>query len=325
MLNERLCPACDQPILTTNPRAIYCSRACCDRIAARRVRERATGKPVRPRAAPIDETYLRHAYLELGLGSPAIGAALGCNRATVRNYLHRYNIPLRPIGTGSPATRKYTPINVTGFTNLQDDWHAYWVGFLAADGSVQRTHVAVKLAAVDYDHLVKLRDGLGSNLPVKRIPNGGQPAASLTLSGAPLLTALAQWGVVPNKTLSLSFPTYLPPALLPAYIRGYFDGDGTLMQRVRAGRVETVVRFTCGNQSFLQALQQALSGYGVRTLTPYTNRGSNAHVLPVACEKANLRRFLALLYQGATVALDRKVAIARSIWGEGEPWPMLWR
>lgn len=39
---------------------------------------------------------------------------------------------------------------------------------------------------------------------------------------------LSKHGCVPNKSLILKFPTTLPNELVNDFIRGYFDGDGSV-------------------------------------------------------------------------------------------------
>jgi LAGLIDADG DNA endonuclease family protein len=139
----------------------------------------------------------------------------------------------------------------------------------------------------------------------------------LTLCSRPLVEALAQWGVVPNKTLTMSWPDHLPAARMPAYIRGYFDGDGTVYQRQRSSPnstwQETVCRFISGSVLFLDGLEQELTKRGIRTRKRYRNQGSNAHVLPLSGTRQNLLAFASLIYDGSTVALARKQAIFESL------------
>src|SRR6266567_4323157 len=124
-------------------------------------------------------------------------------------------------------------------------------------------------------------------------------------------------GIVPNKTLTMPWPSHLPPDMVPAYIRGYFDGDGTLMQRHRVqpntSWTETICRFTSGNPAFLDGLEQELISRGIGVLKRYRNQNSNAYVLPLSGRRENLLAFVDMIYQGSTVSLERKRLIFESL------------
>jgi hypothetical protein len=128
-----------------------------------------------------------------------------------------------------------------------------------------------------------------------------------------LVSVLGYWGIVPNKTFNMSWPEHLPPDLIPAYIRGYFDGDGTVFTRYRSRPTgqypETVCRFISGSVPFLEALQAELNKRQIATRAIYRNQKTNAFVLPLSTQRENLLAFSALVYRDCTVCLERKRAI----------------
>ena len=269
-------------------------------------------------AGLLTETFLYQEYVERGRTPTAIAAEVGVTRGTIRNYLLHYGISLRGVGH---HVRKYPPVDSAGFVDLATDGHAYWVGFLAADGYIRANgsdwEVHIRLKAVDVRHLEVLKDGLHAEAPIQYVPNQGYPAAQIILRSRPLVEALAQWGIVPNKTLTMPWPDHLPAARISAYIRGYFDGDGTIYQRQRSSRnstwQETVCRFISGSALFLDGLEQELNRRGIRTSKRYRNQESNAYVLPLSGKHQNLLAFASLIYDGSTVALARKQAIFESL------------
>ena len=60
-----------------------------------------------------------------------------------------------------------------------------------------------------------------------------------------------------NKSLSVEFPK-IPIEYLEDFIRGYFDGDGSVMN-LKNNRLNSA--FTCGNKKFLQELLSVLKQY----------------------------------------------------------------
>lgn len=206
--------------------------------------------------------------------------------------------------------RRYPLITGTGFANPSTDWDAYWIGFIAADGGIHGNMLRIRLAARDVDHLYTFRAGMRLENPVRVVPNGGYPAAQIEVSSAQLVADLARWGVTPRKGLVQPFPADFPAPLLPAFLRGYFDGNGTIMWRTRVTSAgnnwqEVVLRFSLGSPAFFEGLQCALAAYHIQMNHPYRGTGA-ARVLPIATSDGNARRFAALLYTGATIYLHRK-------------------
>ena len=266
----------------------------------------------------LTESYLQQAYVEQERTLEAISAEIGVSRETLRGRLQQYDIPIRPKGY---HLRRYKTIDSTGFVKLTTDWHAYWIGFCAADGYIRSNDreqaLHLRLKASDADHLNALKEGLCADAPVQYLPNGGYPAAQLILRDEALVQALIQWGVTPNKSKTLSWPESLPDTLAPAYIRGYFDGDGTVYHRQRRSANsrwrETVCRFISGSVPFLTRLADELSQRGIQVRKIYRNQKSNTYVLPLSGTRSNLIAFAALMYEGSSVALERKRAVFETL------------
>jgi DNA-binding transcriptional regulator WhiA len=228
---------------------------------------------------------------------------------------HLFNI--RPDLRG--RKRKYPePTNLDGFRGPDSDWHAYWLGFIAADGCVftegksgRHSVVRVKLHRRDHDLLENLRAGLGTTVEVKKqmVKGGTYPVSNLEFNSQAFVDVLKPWGIVQNKSLTIPFPR-MDDEHMRAFIRGYFDGNGTVMIRSRKAvvgtRPEYVLRFTTGSLDFICGLTSALNRFGIETLKAYRNGKSEALVLPVSCIPANLRAFCSLIYDNASVWLDRK-------------------
>jgi LAGLIDADG-like domain len=266
----------------------------------------------------LTEDFLRQRYLQERQSTTSLSKELGIPVDSVRNYLKRFQVPIR---TSRESRHKF--VDSSGFNDLLTDWHAYWAGFIAADGcvfvdarrkNVERVQIILKIS--DVDHLQNLQRGLKTSVPVT-LYNGQRKVAKLILYDHDLVKALAKWGIVPNKTLTMPWPTHLPLPAIPAYIRGYFDGDGTVYQRHRSqpgtSWTETVCRFIPGSVSFLEGLEQELHKQGIQTNRIYRNQNTNAFVLPLSTKRENLLVFSDLIYTNCTVCLERKQAIFREM------------
>jgi len=250
----------------------------------------------------LTQVALQRAYVDRRQRASTVASELGVSRQSVLNYLRGYGLSVREPGE---LRRRYTLCNAGPFADPQTDWHAYWLGFLAADGCVftanGRYLVRLRLKDSDVDHVRNFARGTGSNAPVTTRDGYAQ----VEYFDRELVGALARWGIVPSKTLTIGLPCDFPQHLLPAYIRGYFDGDGSIYWRSRGGWRDATCKFVSGSAPMIEGLRATLTCAGVATgkISPGSGR---AIVLPVLAARPNLCRLAEYLYADATVWLPRK-------------------
>jgi hypothetical protein len=126
--------------------------------------------------------------------------------------------------------RRYS-LDESYFDNIDTLEQAYWLGFIAADGSIvdnERNHaLEITLQADDRNHLLKFADCIGSNSPVTRDSHNGE---RIRIHSKYLIKSLADLGICSAKSLVVK-PWDGPAYLMPAYWRGLFDGDGCIHVR----------------------------------------------------------------------------------------------
>jgi hypothetical protein len=213
---------------------------------------------------------------------------------------------MRSCSPSRVSPRRYQLCDATPFAEPQTDWHAYWLGFLAADGCVSRANgrcvVRLRLKISDEEHVRTFARGTGSDALVT-VSKAGY--AQVEYHDRDLAAALARWGIVPNKTFTISFPEQLPPQWHSAFVRGYFDGDGSIYWRARGGWRAVTCKFVSGSPLIIDGLRAALRRAGIATGNVAQGSG-RALVLPVLSAKANLQLFAEYLYSDASVWLPRK-------------------
>lgn len=143
------------------------------------------------------------------------------------------------------SNRKYS-VNEKYFENIDNREKAYWLGFIAADGCVCHTGGHEKGSKVlvfnlnerDKEHLEKFLIAIGSEAQIKTKPGvgygEGTVMVSLEINSKKIVEDLNKFGITERKSLTLQ-PPNIDPQFYIDWIRGYFDGDGSIMPRISNG------------------------------------------------------------------------------------------
>ena len=108
---------------------------------------------------------------------------------------------------------------------------AYWLGFIAADGNVRKDllKIRIELNIKDKAHLEKFRQDIEGDMPIREWIRSNNHSCYIEVNCKKWGIELSKYGIVPNKSLILNINWELIPQDLQKYfIRGYFDGDGSL-------------------------------------------------------------------------------------------------
>lgn len=118
------------------------------------------------------------------------------------------------------------------FFKIQSHDMSWLLGFLASDGSISKRDNTIKIALAqkDAEILYKIKSLLQlEDTEVKIYTNNeGYDCCSLSWSCEEHKKDLAKYFIVPAKTFILKPPCLLEDEYKIDYIRGYFDGDGSI-------------------------------------------------------------------------------------------------
>lgn len=207
------------------------------------------------------------------------------------------------------------------FENIDNDEKAYWIGFIASDGCLyhpkdsRQDILSVSLAIKDKEHLEKLKKSLKTNKPIsigRHGKNKNFEHASLQISSNKISKDLQKIGVCPQKTYNVQWPK-IPKKFLPAYIRGYFDGDGSIAHKIEKNKLHRVNITIVGFVDNMKNFQNYLLSQGIKTalvLDKREDRASGFASLTLTNKKEK-QKFLHLIYDNATIYLDRKYKLAQ--------------
>lgn len=142
--------------------------------------------------------------------------------------------------------QKYA-VNTDYFYNIDTPEKAYWLGFLDADGCINKnnTQLIFELQARDELSLYKFRSCLDSSHPIKqkivKLNNKVFIHSCLTITNKTLCNDLTRHGCTSNKSLTLT-PPIINSELYSYWILGYMDGDGSVKVFTDKSRLKQVLR-----------------------------------------------------------------------------------
>lgn len=223
----------------------------------------------------------------------AIGASLGVTHHVLTASLRRQNQEQRT----APERNRIYSINGTVFDTIDSEQKAYWLGFLFADGHVSRRTLSIGLAAADGPHLSRLAELLESDAPIVDRLNNGYPTATVAFTDEHMTVRLQELGIKTRRPDPLITFNSIPDHLQSHWIRGYFDGDGTI-------KLKAVAEF-CGPHILLECLRETLAPEVGRSGSLYPHVKSKVWYLAYAGRPSCLA-LAEYLYRDATIFLERK-------------------
>ena len=205
---------------------------------------------------------------------------------------------------------KYT-YNKDFFENIDTEEKAYWLGFMFADGYIVNNEnrygedeFGLTLAEDSLDSIKKFKKSLRATNPIRydKSKEKGQTSVKLVLRSQKTVNDLIDKGCVKQKSLILQPPKKVPEKLLSHFIRGFFDGDGSLMKYNYNNYTSYQIEFTTTYEMAIW-LREIFGKGDVRKekrrdFTWYYSIGGNRQVLDI-CH---------YMYDEATIWMDKKYA-----------------
>lgn len=216
--------------------------------------------------------------------------------------------------------------NDSYFDDVDSATVAYWLGFLSADGYVNYSptggtyEVGIELASKDEEHLVNfLRDINSSGLIYRREKspfvhkgyNNSYKESSVRIYSKHMVESLNKYGIINSKTYSITFPDNIPKNYVWDYIRGFFDGDGSVFVndvQSCSGKIFPYigVNFTAYSKEFLLGIRDKLLEESISPTINKANKNSDSYQLYIR-KQEDVAKFFRLIYPSSSVRkLERK-------------------
>lgn len=230
------------------------------------------------------------------LSNKELVAKYGVSYRTLYRYKHAAGMELREC------------VRYTARPDVLTEWNAetaYVVGVFAADGCIHNAKSS-SLGSIDEGWLGEI---------AKLLFEGGRPlwqgSGNKVLGMGPVLThRLIDLGMTPRKSLTLLWPS-IPKEFEGHFIRGYFDGDGTVYtsQPLTHKTPRLCARFYTGSVRFADALQGCLESHAIDVSRAY----ATCYHITIANE-ASLGVLYHLMYARGGLYMARKKKVFDTFW-----------
>lgn len=265
-----------------------------------------------------DDLKIKELY-ETGKSTREIGKIMDTSGVTISKHLQKMGIEIRDLHN---SRQEYT-FNEDYFETIDNEHKAYWLGFIAADGCVlepttcisKRTGkeitkgngaLEIALQKSDINHLKKFQQDISDTHKIYFRKQ--QEACSLKLHSSKMYEDLIKTGIIPRKSKKLKFPQTISEELFPHFLRGYFDGDGSIsFSKTKKGTImlySIAVSFI-GNEEFITQVSNKLKKYNIKGNFSYKRGIENIKTFSLTNIETK-KRFLDFIYKNATIYLDRK-------------------
>lgn len=230
----------------------------------------------------------------------------GYASTSIRRYIKLFELDVK-----KPSIPRILNINENYFETINTEHKAYWLGLLVADGNVSDLNkkycIRITLKNEDmYLPYLFLKDVESSS----KIYIDKHDRATARVFSKKMFNDLVKLGVVPNKTGKETIPVDIPSNLFNHFVRGFFDGDGTIYKRKNRKRHKCTIGLVCQNQDFLQDLNTTINQLIKCDFGNVVKHKNNAYECKTeSYEKC--KTIMNWIYKDATICMIRKYELSK--------------
>lgn len=255
------------------------------------------------------ELYQRHLDGEsIKRISESTGVHVQCMYSYFRKNKWKYNKDIVPRQKG------YT-VNDSYLDEMNSEDKAYFLGWMLSDGYIQKNKIYLKLKKPDSYIIEEMFSKFSKGYKLLK----EKEARGKSVSSTKITNKLRKYGCVENKTVKGFKLPILPKELYRHFIRGYFDGDGSIS--IRTERKKQVIVSICSiDLLFLEQLKNKLKEFNINSSIYKEKRKGRKMKLPgnicsignydmyrivIGSHKDRLK-FYEFLYKNCSIKLERK-------------------
>ena len=200
------------------------------------------------------EQYILDQYINSNVSMAKLGRDFSCDVDAIKRVLRENEVHIKS------RQERYTR-DSNFFRDINTQEKAYWLGFFYADGcvaSATATHpTLIELSSKDSEHLEKFKKAIKAvNHKVSKSYGNGCEFYQFNIQDTQLHNDLIAHGCIPQKSKLLTSLPNIPNKFLGDFLRGYFDGDGSLSYD--KSRDVYRISFVSGSLAFMKDLRKTL-------------------------------------------------------------------
>lgn len=221
----------------------------------------------------------------------------GTTRVTVRAYAKRLGFH-----KGNTKRLKSHTLDLSYFNNIDTASKAYVLGFIYADGCNTRKGLQIGIHEKDKEVLEFIKSELNISNSLRYISpykSGWSYKWELSVKSIELSTILTNVGCPPAKSLILQFPNFVSERLMSHFIRGYFDGDGSITV-CKKGYFR--LSFVSASEHFIMGLKDYLEKKINCKIPLYKGKGYSLQT----SKKSVVKAIVKLIYTDSVFNMKRK-------------------
>ena len=192
--------------------------------------------------------------------------------------------------------------------NVFDSWNennAYMFGLIMSDGCL--THNKKRNIIIINSNDKKIIEILHSYVECKRKIYSNRKSYSLYYWNEAAVVFLRNYGLIERKSLIVKYPYNLPHEYQKDFIRGYFDGNGSIIYNKTIYNTYPRISIITGSKEFAYGLSSTLFEFSIFNHVYEYNRTGNYNYCVSITKIEDVKKFKNFIYSKDTeFKLDRK-------------------
>lgn len=279
--------------------------------------------------------FIINTYQQKYENAVSVGKRFGKSSTWINARLKKWGVPIK---SASDLFKLHT-FDENYFESIDSEDKAYWLGFIFADGSVTynqkskegkiRNVLRMSLQYEDIGHLSKFANSikLESYEPKKfttTVNGKNYTYTTLSITSEKMVKDVIDKGMIETNNIYkqdkkelIRFPdeTKVPKNLLKHFVRGYFDGDGSLTRSRHKGSVIDTNHYTVkivSNKVFCEELKEffrldELHDYKPETKNIYKKSEDSYIYSFESGGNHRVYHIYKIIYDNSNIFLDRKM------------------
>ncbi len=233
------------------------------------------------------------------------------SRVAVYKKLKKFGINQRSKSEARLEAQKQHKLSQQFFDineNFFAEWSlemAYVLGLIITDGCVSKSGT-ISLSMNDRELLEKVKKTMSSEHKIESSKHQ-EGLYYFHFARKKLVADLLNLGIYPRKSLTVKFPD-VPQDFVASFIRGVFDGDGSVMFKKKSKNYPLVTKFCSGSKHFIDNLEIKLQELGMPKRKIYQQKTKNGIYHTIVYGHRDSKELFKILYKNTEnkLFLERK-------------------